>query len=1352
MYGSSRPNIPIWSDDIHSIYVEAWFNCDGVPDYTTSATVSGRPTESTLPTLTITSSPQWNEHVHGNVSISFYATDASGLKECAIDIVGESPLNYDNFISSAASSMSYSWNISSLQSGWYRITCYATDIFGNTASEDAARVYVDNTGPAVGNLYPEDYYVKGIVSLGFSSYDYSGVSSLKIKIDSSEVSNNSFCLWNSIGHEGVHIIDYFAWDVFGNEGHASKTIFVDNIAPLLQIVRPLNNATVEGTVDISFTADDGAGSGINPDSEAITVAKDVVVKASFVGNRCLWDSTTVGDGVYTIQATASDWADNWGDATPIQIHVDNPPFIPTGLQAIDTGEGHTIDLCWNWSGHFTNLDSFKIYRSLTPNFTPSDSDNLIASENGYDYSSQNGQTYNYSYVDENCPSNNVNVYYKIIATENTTVNNTSAPSNEVCGLPTIAPPKKFAATDAQIGTTVNLNWVWDRSLNHLISFEIYRDTNAVFNIDPTKHIASVSWWGYITGTQYSYTFRDKSNLTNKTSYYYKIVSVDDSVTNNTSNYVQTVATPTIAPPTNLTVVAQGSKLFLSWNWQYDSVNLYGFYIYRGESPDFSLNKDSWLGYISANSPFGYTDSQLTLAKPYYYKVTAVDWSWPNDESLPSNEASGTPQAPSAPVPSVPTGLAITNPGTGSELVLNWNTNPLSDNIAYYNLYESNFPNISANIYLKIYPCYSSQQQTSGLIEGLPYYYRISAVNIYGKESDLGAVVSGTPIGIPNPPGLVGIPMDTQVGLAWVPTSSNVAGYNVYRSLTSGGSYSEINQNIVVNNTYQDSGLQNGTSYYYIIKAVNKYDTSVLSPASNEIEITPAITNSNPPARPVIYPTPRSTEIYFSWTPNLEADWVETSLYTYTQPGGPYTKLYTATKAGNEPREYTHSGLNPETTYYYIITAKNSSGIENPVTSDAGIPVSTTATPIVTIDDISPSVIDPEGIVVPDRYANITYSLNLNEKESVLEVYSSTTQQLVYKIPELRPKMTASPSPYFRWLGLTLAGDYAPAGLYDAAVRIVFQSGEEKVERRPNAIEVKRRTSTIITAPQENEMVSGAAAPITLSYNLSSISSVTLNVGGTFVKGYSGQPPTLYWDTTQFPHNSTIKISVDAFDANNQLIGRDWKTVKVYNVGFAAAAIEGIEDRVTTAGSALANMHYNTTILTASQVNKNIIIQNIKPSTVIQINCHGSLTQININGTLAEVPILNLTQEDILPSDISTEVQKKGDIPDYEFVLLDACYSANTDDFLTAFNAKAMIGLLGTVYGGNEREFIKKFWELIQTTNEGKPYTIKAAMADAVEAVKDPYFKVDQLHGVKCLGDGNLILHIPAEIAKDQTLR
>jgi len=101
---------------------------------------------------------------------------------------------------------------------------------------------------------------------------------------------------------------------------------------------------------------------------------------------------------------------------------------------------------------------------------------------------------------------------------------------------------------------------------------------------------------------------------------------------------------------------------------------------------------------------------------------------------------------------------------------------------------------------------------------------------------------------------------------------------------------------------------------------------------------------------------------------------------------------------------------------------------------------------------------------------------------------------------------------------------------------------------------------------------------------------------------------------------------------------------------------------------------------------------------------------------------------------------------------DACYSANTDDFLTAFNAKAMIGLLGTVYGGNEREFIKKFWELIQTTNEGKPYTIKAAMADAVEAVKDPYFKVDQLHGVKCLGDGNLILHIPAEIAKDQTLR
>ena len=61
-----------------------------------------------------------------------------------------------------------------------------------------------------------------------------------------------------------------------------------------------------------------------------------------------------------------------------------------------------------------------------------------------------------------------------------------------------------------------------------------------------------------------------------------------------------------------------------------------------------------------------------------------------------------------------------------------------------------------------------------------------------------------------------------VALNWTAsTSSNVAGYNIYRSTTSGSGYSKINASPVGGVSYTDSStLQNGTTYYYVTTAVD----------------------------------------------------------------------------------------------------------------------------------------------------------------------------------------------------------------------------------------------------------------------------------------------------------------------------------------------------------------------------------------------------------------------------------------------------------------------------------------------------------------------------------------------------
>jgi hypothetical protein len=72
-----------------------------------------------------------------------------------------------------------------------------------------------------------------------------------------------------------------------------------------------------------------------------------------------------------------------------------------------------------------------------------------------------------------------------------------------------------------------------------------------------------------------------------------------------------------------------------------------------------------------------------------------------------------------------------------------------------------------------------------------------------------------------------------VTLTWKPSKSQVNGYNVYRGTKFGGPYARINSDLVQGLSFQDQDVKSGTTYYYVIRAVDANG----SESANSSEIT-----------------------------------------------------------------------------------------------------------------------------------------------------------------------------------------------------------------------------------------------------------------------------------------------------------------------------------------------------------------------------------------------------------------------------------------------------------------------------------------------------------------------------------
>ncbi|HWD90865.1 MAG TPA: carbohydrate-binding protein [Verrucomicrobiae bacterium] len=93
------------------------------------------------------------------------------------------------------------------------------------------------------------------------------------------------------------------------------------------------------------------------------------------------------------------------------------------------------------------------------------------------------------------------------------------------------------------------------------------------------------------------------------------------------------------------------------------------------------------------------------------------------------------------------------------------------------------------------------------------------------ESFSVTLVSGTPPAVPA--NVVATPGDAQAALTWV-ASSGASGYNIRRYTFSGGPTTLVATNFA-GTAYTETGLVNGTTYYYVVSAVNAASESAASP-------------------------------------------------------------------------------------------------------------------------------------------------------------------------------------------------------------------------------------------------------------------------------------------------------------------------------------------------------------------------------------------------------------------------------------------------------------------------------------------------------------------------------------------
>lgn len=209
--------------------------------------------------------------------------------------------------------------------------------------------------------------------------------------------------------------------------------------------------------------------------------------------------------------------------------------------------------------------------------------------------------------------------------------------------------------------------------------------------------------------------------------------------------------------------------------------------------------------------------------PQYFNGT-VDQIRIYSRALSDSEVAGLAQIDATP----PSGVSNLSAAVSGQIVtLSWNAaSDTESGIATYRIHRGTATGTPKTLIAEVSANDLNYTDNNTILD-TTYYYDVSATNGMGTEgvqSEIAVVAGNSPPQAPA--GFVAVPSDQQTILDWDDNQeADLAGYHVYRSPSSGGPYAQITASLLLSSssTFTDSGLTDGTTYYYVVKTVDNGD-------------------------------------------------------------------------------------------------------------------------------------------------------------------------------------------------------------------------------------------------------------------------------------------------------------------------------------------------------------------------------------------------------------------------------------------------------------------------------------------------------------------------------------------------
>lgn len=568
------------------------------------------------------------------------------------------------------------------------------------------------------------------------------------------------------------------------------------------------------------------------------------------------------------------------------------PYAPTDLLATRADQAAILTWLAPTVDGGTSILYYRIYRGTTPGTEIFISNSTITSfmDNGL----TNGRTY----------------YYLVSAV---TGAGEGTKSYTVSVVPATVPEAPSQVTAAGSAAKVTLSWNAPSSGGStILRYNVY------WSVTPTGATNRID-------TLTNATTFVHSELTNGVRYYYTISAVTAIGEGPRSTIV--FATPLSVPsaPSELTAVGGAKSITLTWTAPSDGgTAVTGYKIYRGSAS----GGESLLKLIGPNTT--YVDPGLPDNMLYYYKIRAINSQ--GDGPISSEVSARTIDKPGAPQ------NVIVSSGD-SFATLSWSAPSYSggSSVIGYNVYRNTSG--SWSLVASLVP---SPYLDTGLQNGHQYGYIVRAVNGLGEGSS-SEEVQVMPARVPDAPALAAIGGLRSVNLTWTAPSfnggTNITGYAIYRGVASGQEVFFASVGNIF--TFLDSGLSDGTAYYYRITALNERGEG-----SPSLEV--SATTLGLPGKPVnLSVQPTGVNMHLSWAPSSTNGGAEITSYRVYRGISAESMISIAQVTDTE-----YDDPDPENgvSYIYSVSANNMVGEGQADTASAvmirapGEPQSLTITP------------------------------------------------------------------------------------------------------------------------------------------------------------------------------------------------------------------------------------------------------------------------------------------------------------------------------------------------------------------------------------------------------------------------